>query len=130
VSVVGQVAMSRLLYQAAGMDGLSPLDASLNVPCESFSLGVRRRVAEQVASASFDHAVERLSATTGADVAERQVEELAQRAAADFPRANDDFDAYWQHHLNAEYERNHASRYAGHRVPNPLAAGRHLRRVK
>lgn len=84
ISIVGEVAVSRLLYQAAGMEGLSPLDAGLNVPSESFSLGVRRRVAEEVASASFEHAVERLSATTGAEVAKRQVEELAHRAAADF----------------------------------------------
>lgn len=84
VSIVGEVAVSRILYQASGAQGLSPLEAGLNLPTESFSLGVRRRVAEEVASGSFDHAVERLSATTGAAVAKRQVEELAQRAATDF----------------------------------------------
>ena len=84
VSIVGEVVEARILYQAAGAEGLAPLDASLNMPPESFSLGVRRRVAEEVASGSFDHAVERLCATTGAAVAKRQVEELAQRAAVDF----------------------------------------------
>jgi hypothetical protein len=84
ITIVGEVAVSRILYQAAGAEGLSPLDAGLNLPAESFSLGVRRRVAEEVASASFDHAVERMSTTTGAEVAKRQVEQLAQRAAADF----------------------------------------------
>jgi hypothetical protein len=38
--------------------------------------------------------------------------------------------AYWQHYLAAEYERNHASRCLRHDVPNPLAIGRHLRRVE
>ncbi len=84
VSIVGEVVVSRILYQAADAEGVSPLDAGLNVPPESFSLGVRRRVAEEVAAGSFDHAVERLSTTTGAAVAKRQVEELAQRAASDF----------------------------------------------
>src|SRR5262245_58968253 len=83
-SLVGPVVVTRLLYQTAGASALAPQDASLNLPDESFSLGVRRRTAEEVASASFEHAVERLNATTGATVAKRQVEELAQRAAEVF----------------------------------------------
>jgi hypothetical protein len=35
-------------------------------------------------------------------------------------RSSHDFDAYWQHHLGVEFERNHASRYEGGKVPNPL----------
>lgn len=86
MSLVGEVAVRRLLYQsqAAGADGLCPQDAALNLPREKYSLGVRRRVAEEVAANSFDHAVERISSTTGAVVPKRQVEELAQRAADDF----------------------------------------------
>lgn len=45
-------------------------------------------------------------------------------------RTNGDFDAYWQHHVEAEYRRNHASRYADAQVPSPLPAKRHLRRIK
>ena len=45
-------------------------------------------------------------------------------------RANGDFDDYWNHHLAAEYHRNHASRYAAQTVPNPLTTTRRLRRVK
>ena len=84
VSLVGEVSVSRLLYQASSKGSLSPQDASLNLPSESFSLGVRRRVGEEVASGSFDHVVDRLLTTTGAVVAKRQVEQLAQRAATDF----------------------------------------------
>lgn len=83
-SVVGEVVVERLLYQAAGVEGLAPLDASLNLPADSYSMGVRRRVAEEVAAGSYDHAVERIAATTGADVGKRQVEALARRAAQDF----------------------------------------------
>ena len=32
-------------------------------------------------------------------------------------RASDDFDVYWEFHEEQEYERNHASQYADHHVP-------------
>lgn len=84
LTLVGEVEATRLLYQAEGKDARCPQDAALNLPAELYSLGVRRRVAEEVASASFDHAVERLAATTGAPVPKRQAEQLAVKAAADF----------------------------------------------
>jgi hypothetical protein len=84
MSLVGEVTVSRLLYQAAGFSGRAPQDAALNLPFESFSLGIRRRVAEEVAANSFDHGTERITATTGALIAKRQVEEEARRAAVDF----------------------------------------------
>lgn len=39
-------------------------------------------------------------------------------------RSSNDFDAYWKFHEQQEYERNHASHYADHRVPKtvPYAA--------
>lgn len=84
MSLVGEVSVRRLLYQAVGAAGLCPQDAALNLPREKYSLGVRRRVAEEVAANSFDHTVERVASTTGAYVPKRQVEQLAQRAAEDF----------------------------------------------
>jgi hypothetical protein len=82
--LVGEVTVPRLLYQGPGVDGLSPQDAALSLPKDSFSMGVRRRVAEEVCVASFDHAVERLASTTGATIAKRQVEQLARASTADF----------------------------------------------
>lgn len=38
-------------------------------------------------------------------------------------RASDDFDEYWEFHLQNEYERNHAARYLGGKVPQPKPAG-------
>jgi len=83
-SVVGAVVVTRILYQGAGMECLAPQDASLNLPPESYSLGVRRCASEEAACGSFDHVVDRLQRTTGAAVAKRQVEELVCRAAEDF----------------------------------------------
>jgi hypothetical protein len=46
-------------------------------------------------------------------------------------RASGDFDAYWQFHLGQELERNHGSRYADGRIPDPLPPPKaRLKRVK
>ena len=69
------------------MGSLHPAAATLNMPPDLFSLGVRRRIAEEAARGDFDAVVETLTATTGASVGKRQAQELAAKAAADF----DDF---------------------------------------
>ena len=60
------------------------LDERLRLPQEMYSLGLRRRVAEETRSQSWDRAVERVSATTGGHVPKRQAEQLVARAAQDF----------------------------------------------
>ena len=85
----GTVDVERMGYGRAGHESLHPLDASLNLPPERYSLEVRRRVAEAAASRSFDEALLDLSRHTGAQVPKRQAEQLAARAA-------EDFDAFYQ----------------------------------
>ena len=80
----GTVSVERLGYAHPGHDSLHPLDASLNLPAELYSLEVRRRVAEAAASRSFDEALFELSRHSGADVPKRQAEQLVARAAEDF----------------------------------------------
>ena len=80
----GTVEVERVGYARAGHESLHPLDASLNLPPERYSLEVRRRVAEAAASRSFDEARFELSRHTGAEVPKRQAEQLAARAAEDF----------------------------------------------
>ncbi|MEO6602038.1 MAG: hypothetical protein ABIQ16_19315 [Polyangiaceae bacterium] len=53
-TLVGRVDVPRLAYQAPGSEDLHLLDASLKLPCELFSHGIRRMVAKEVARASFD----------------------------------------------------------------------------
>lgn len=79
--------MVRVAYQARDVDGLYPMDALLNLPPELYSHEVRRRAAEHAACASFDEVTASLSVATGTPIGNRQVEELAARAAQDF----DDF---------------------------------------
>lgn len=82
--LVGDVTVQRLLYQACGVDGLSPQDGALSLAQDGFSMGVRRRVVEEAIRGSFDEVVERLDSTTGAHVAKRQAEQLVLAAAVDF----------------------------------------------
>lgn len=83
-TLFGEVRVSRVGYGAEGADSLHPLDAELNLPQEEYSLGLRRKAAEQAATVSFDETVSHLGQETGKQVGKRQVEELVQRAAQDF----------------------------------------------
>jgi len=83
-TIVGKVVVPRMAYQAPGARDLHPMDAALNLPPELFSHGVRRMVAKEVARASFQEVVEIVRDYGGAEIAKRQVEELAVRAAQDF----------------------------------------------
>ena len=83
-TIFGTVDVDRVGYARPGHESLHPLDASLNLPVERYSLEVRRRVAEAAASRSFDEALFDLSRSTGAEVPKRQAEQLAARAAEDF----------------------------------------------
>jgi hypothetical protein len=83
-TVFGTVRAGRTGYGAEGVESLHPLDAALNLPEELYSLGVRRRVAEEVAKISFDEVEETIVRHTGANVPKRQLRELTERAAQDF----------------------------------------------
>lgn len=93
-TLVGDVVLGRILYQAVGVHGRAPQDAALSLAKDSYSMGLRRRVADEVSCGSFDHAVETIGKTTGATIAKRQVERLARASAEDF----DDFygSSEWQ----------------------------------
>jgi hypothetical protein len=80
----GRVRVERLGYYAHDEAVVYPLDGHLNLPSESYSFGVRRRVAKEAIRGSFDEAVESVAETTGAKVPKRQAENLARRAAQDF----------------------------------------------
>lgn len=84
LTLVGKVRVERLEYSKPGAAALRPLDAALNLPAELYSFEVRRRSALECAKGSFDEAVEVLKTLTGAPVPKRQIEQLAQRACADF----------------------------------------------
>ncbi|MCP4064769.1 MAG: ISKra4 family transposase [Gammaproteobacteria bacterium] len=84
VTTFGPVKVDRFGYGGPGLESLHPLDGSLNLPSERYSLEMRRQVARQAARGSFEEAVEAVKETTGVTIGKRQAEQLAQRAAVDF----------------------------------------------
>lgn len=84
MTLVGEVDVRRVAYQARGVAGLHPMDALLNLSPTLYSHGVERFVAENAAIMSFDDVRHALLKQSGARVPKRQVEELSVRAAADF----------------------------------------------
>jgi len=84
MTLFGPVQVEHTSYQMAGVDSLQPLDAMLNLPQQSYSFGVSRRIAQEVAKSSFDEVVASIQQTTGADVPKRQAQQLTVGAAADF----------------------------------------------
>lgn len=82
--LVGDVRASRIAYQAAGVAGLHPMDAALQVPDEVYSYGVRRAVAVEVARSAYEDVQDLLGRHLGFSLGKRQLEELAVRAAEDF----------------------------------------------
>lgn len=95
LTVFGLVTAMRMTYGARRRESLSPLDASLNLPEELHSHGLRRLAAVEAARGSFDAAVEAIERNTGTCLAKRQAEELVERAA-------EDFDAFYQRPESAE----------------------------
>lgn len=83
-TIFGTVKVTRVGYGAEGEPSLHPLDGQLNLPVETYSHEVRRRVALEAAKGAFDAGVETLGAYTGAHVPKRQFEQLVVRAAQDF----------------------------------------------
>jgi len=84
LTVLGPVDVKRTSFGARGTSSLMPVDADLNLPVETYSLEVRRRVAELASRVSFDATVGDMAAHTGAPVPKRQAEQEVTRAACDF----------------------------------------------
>ncbi len=84
-SLFGENRVVRLNFTSkATSGGLRPLDAELNLPEESYSLGVRRMCCTFAMDLSYDAALAKLEDSTGLRVPKRQMEELIVRAAQDF----------------------------------------------
>ena len=83
-TVFGEVAVTRLAYRRRGCANLYPADATLNLPDGLHSHGLRRLTAIESTRGSFDDARTAIERATGQKLGKRQLEALAQRAAADF----------------------------------------------
>jgi hypothetical protein len=85
-TLLGTVQVTREGHGAREHATLFPVDATLNLPVERYSFGIRRRAAEEAIRGSFDEVVQVLATQSSAAVAKRQVEDVVRRAADDFER--------------------------------------------
>jgi hypothetical protein len=83
-TVFGSVAVERVAYRRRGRPNLHLADATLNLPVERHSHGLRRLAALEAARGSYDGAVEAIERACGQQLGKCQVEGLAQAAAVDF----------------------------------------------
>jgi len=83
-TVFGSVRVLRLAYQRSGVEGLHPLDGTLNLPEEAYSHGLRRLAAEHAAGSSFEATQSAVERSTEITIGKRQLEELVSRGAVDF----------------------------------------------
>jgi hypothetical protein len=82
-TVFGEVSVERLAYRRRGEENLHLVDASLNLPEEKHSHGLRRWSAIEASRGSYDEATAAIERGTGQKVGKRQVESLTQCASAD-----------------------------------------------
>jgi hypothetical protein len=82
-TVLGQVTATRMAYRAPRAPNLYPADAALSLPTGKHSHGLRRLTALASARGSFADAGDAIERATGVRIGKRQVEALAQAAAAD-----------------------------------------------
>ncbi|MGH8570399.1 MAG: ISKra4 family transposase, partial [Gammaproteobacteria bacterium] len=90
MTIFGEVEVRRCGYSAPEEESLFPLDGALNLPKDSYSHGLRERLAFEVARGSFDQAVRAIETTTGGQVPKRQAEELT-------AKVSQDFEAFYRH---------------------------------
>lgn len=83
-TIFGKVQVHRLGYSETELDSVFLLDAALNLPLDKYSHGLRRKVALEAAKGSFEETIAAIKENTGANIAKRQSEEVAQAVSADF----------------------------------------------
>jgi hypothetical protein len=83
VTTVGEVDVPRVAYSGRGLGALHPTDADLNLPTNSYSFEVTRKVAMTAAEQPFDATRKLFAEFTGVHIAIRQVEQITRGAARD-----------------------------------------------
>ena len=83
-SVFGAVRVARTGYRQRGVSSLFPRDAQLNLPVQSYSHRLQKRVAAKAAKMSFESAASDIETETGVRMGTRQMQEIVDAAAQDF----------------------------------------------
>lgn len=84
ISIFGKITIERIGYGARGCFSIFPKDAILNLPKESYSHGVRKLVAKEIAKNSFEEVLKTVKEITGVSIPRTAIEQLAHKASKDF----------------------------------------------
>ncbi len=82
-TIFGPIDVPRMAYRAPWSTNLYPGDAAWNLPGEKYSFGLRKLAAVESGRDSFEQAAAAIHRATGLRLGNRQVSELAGRAATD-----------------------------------------------
>jgi hypothetical protein len=102
-SVFGAVRVARTGYSRRGVSSLFPRDAQLNLPRQSYSHRLQKRVAAKAAKMSFESVASDMKTETGVRLGTRQIEQIVLAAARDF-------DAFYAQPCSQEIEQHAASK--------------------
>lgn len=83
-SIFGEIELRRIGYGQRYTESLFPKDSALNMPKNSFSHELQRRVCFEVIKGSFDEAVEAINQNIGVPIPKQQVEHITVQCAQDF----------------------------------------------
>jgi hypothetical protein len=83
-SIFGKIECHRLGYGNRRVESLFPKDSHLNLPENSHSYELQRRVALEVMRGSFNDAVESIAESTGQCIPKQQVEHITAAVSMDF----------------------------------------------
>jgi hypothetical protein len=83
-SVFGAVRVARTGYSQRGVSSLYPRDAQLNLPWQSYSHRLQKRVAAKAAKMAFESVASDIETETGVRMGTRQIEQIVLAAARDF----------------------------------------------
>lgn len=84
MTLFGEVRVSRCaLFDRHAAGGLRPMDATLNLPPDRYSFGLRQRVVETAIGSAYDEVVTAIDTTCAGHVPKRQAENLVLASAVD-----------------------------------------------
>ena len=92
-SIFGEIACERMGYGMRNIESLFPKDSHLNLPENSHSYELQRRVALEVMKGSFGDATEAIATNTGQFIFKQQIEYIT-------VGVTNDFDAFYQSNLS------------------------------
>lgn len=92
-SIFGEIACERMGYGMRNIESLFPKDSHLNLPENSHSYELQRRVALEVMKGSFGDATESIATNTGQLIFKQQIEHIT-------VGVTNDFDAFYQSNLS------------------------------